>query len=254
MKDWSVGSSPQSYARTGGALYLIVIVLGIVGEVIRDKLIVPGDSAATAANIKSMETLWRLGITSEFIGLISVAALAMVYFVLLKPVSEELNLLATFLRLIAIGVQAVSLVSLFTAIFPLTSPASLQAFAPEQLNSLASLAIRSHAYSYSVALFFFGSGFLVHGYLIFCSGFLPKIIGILIQVAGLCYLSNSLLLFVAPTVQARAFPAILLPCFVAESSLCLWLLFKGVNVPKWQELVAVKATQRVRSVSRPTVE
>ena len=94
-----------------------------------------------------------------------------------------------------------------------------QAFTPEQLYVLTNLAIKSHHHGYTLALLFFGFTFLFHGYLIFRSGFLPKVLGIMIQIAGLCYLTNSFIYFLAPAVTGVLFPWILLPCFVAELSL-----------------------------------
>lgn len=235
MTGRTVESSPQLYARIGGALYLMLIVLGIFGQVVKERVIVSGDAAATAANLTSMEALWRFGIAAEFLSLICVIALAMIYFVLLKPVSKELNLLATFLRLIGIAVEAVASLNLVGALFPLGNAASLKAFTPEQLYAMASLALRSHNYGFTLALLFFGTCFLFHGYLIFKSGFLPKVLGLLIQVGGLCYLTNSLVFFLVPGLSGTLFPWILLPCFVAELSLALWLLVKGVNVQRWRE-------------------
>ena len=234
----TVESSPQLYARTGGALYLMLIVLGIFGQVVKEKVIVSGDAAATAANLMSMETLWRLGIAFELLALICVIVLAMIYFVLLRPVSKEVNLLATFLRMIGIAVEAVASLNLAAALFPLGSAAYLKAFAPEQLYAMASLAIKSHNYGYTLALLFFGFTFLFHGYLIAKSGFLPRVLGLMIQVGGFCYLTNSLVFFLAPGFSDALFPWILLPCFVAELSLALWLLVKGVNVERWQEQAA----------------
>ena len=136
------------------------------------------------------------------------------------------------------AVQAVAVLNLVAALFPLGNAAYLKAFTPEQLYALTRLAIRSHGYGYGLSLLFFGSCFLVHGRLIFRSGFLPKVLGILIQVAGACYLTNSFALFLAPTFADRIFPAILVPAFVGEASLCLWLLVKGVNVEKWRQATA----------------
>jgi Domain of unknown function (DUF4386) len=231
----SVESSPQLYARIGGVLYLMLIGLGIFGQVVKEKVIVSGDAAATAANLTSMETLWRFGIAFEFLALICVTALAMIYFVLLKPVNKELNLLATFLRMIGIAVETVAALNLATALFPLGNAAYLKAFTPEQLYGMATLAIKSHSYGYTLALLFFGFTFLFHGRLIFRSGFLPKILGLMIQIGGACYLTNSFIFFLAPSLSGMLFPWILLPCFVAELSLALWLLFKGVNVQRWKE-------------------
>jgi Domain of unknown function (DUF4386) len=240
MTDHSVETSPQVYARIGGALYLIIIGLGIFGEAfVRNRLIVSGDAATTAANITSMESLWRFGIAAEFFALICTIALAMIYFVLLKPVSKELNLLATFFRLVSIVVQAVAVLNLIAALFPLGNVASLKAFTPEQLYALTSLATKSHSYGFSVSLLFLGCTFLIHGYLIFKSGYLPKVLGILIQVAGLCYLTNGFTLILYPAVANRVFLAIIVPVFTGELSLCLWLLVKGVNVKKWNERVSL---------------
>src|SRR5437868_2861286 len=231
----SVEASPQLYARTGGALYLILIVLGFFAQFTLNKAVVSGNAAATATNIMSTESLWRFGIAAEFVALLCVITLAMIYFVLLRPVSRELNLLATFLRLIGIAVEAVATLNLVAALFPLGNMASLKAFTAEQLYALAALAIKLHAHGYSLALLFFGACFLVHGYLIFNSGFLPKVLGILIQIAGLCYLTNSFTLVLYPAVANQVFLAIILPVFVAETSLSLWLLVKGVNVERWKE-------------------
>jgi hypothetical protein len=242
MTDRTVEALPQVYARIGGALYLALIVLGAFAEAfVRDRLIVSGNAAATAANITAMEPLWRLGIAAEFLAVICATALGMIYFVLLKPVSREINLLATFLRLVAITVQAVAALNLVAALFPLGNAPYLKAFTPEQLHALASLAIRSYGHGFGLALLLFGCCFLFHGYLIFRSGFLPKGLGILIQIAGLCYLTNSFALFLAPAFADRIFPAILIPSFLGEASLCLWLLVKGVNVETWKQVNAQAA-------------
>jgi hypothetical protein len=134
--------SPQLLARIGGALYLTIIVLGIFGEIfVRGRTVVSGNAMATAANLKAMESLWRFGIASEFFAVICDIGLAMIYFFLLRPVSKELNVLAAFFRLLAIVVQAVAVLFLAAALFPLGNAASLSAFTPEQLSTLASLAI-----------------------------------------------------------------------------------------------------------------
>jgi uncharacterized protein DUF4386 len=93
-----IESSPQLYARIGGALYLMLIVLGFYGQAIRNRFVVSGNASATAVNIASHEPMWRAGIAAEFLALICATAFAMIYFYLLRPVSKELNLMATFLR------------------------------------------------------------------------------------------------------------------------------------------------------------
>jgi hypothetical protein len=227
--------NPQGYARIGGVLYLIVIVLGLFGEAfVRGRIIVSGDATATAANIRSLESLWRFGIAGEFLLLICATVLTLILFALLRPVHRDLALLAVFFNLVSIAVEAVAALNLVAALFPLGNAEYLKVFEPEQLHAMASLAVKSHSYGFGVALIFFGCECLVLGYLIFKSNYLPKAIGVLMQVAGWCYLTNSFALLLAPTFANRLFPAILVPAFVGEASLCLWLLVKGVNMEKWK--------------------
>jgi len=123
---------------------------------------------------------------------------------------------------------------LIVALFPMGSSAYLKVFAPEQLYAMASLSLKSHGYGFGVSLIFFGC-FCVVISRVFRSGFLPKAVGVLVQIAGLCYLTDSFALILAPAFANRLFPTILLPAFVGEASLCLWLLVKGVNAEKWEE-------------------
>jgi hypothetical protein len=236
MTDRTVETSPQLYARIGGVLYLIIIVVGLFDEAfVRNRIIVSGDATATAANIRSLESLWRFGIAAEFFLLICGVALTLIFFVLLRPVNRDLALLAVFFNLVSLAVEAAVQLYLLGALFPLGKAEYLRAFEPEQLYALASLSVKSHGYGFGVALIFFGCVCLIDGYLIFRSGYFPKTIGVLMAIAGLSYLTNSFALILAPTFANRIFPAILVPAFVGEASLCLWLLVKGVNVPKWEE-------------------
>jgi hypothetical protein len=235
MSDPPVETSPQLYARIGGALYVVIIVLGLFGEAfVRDRLIVSGDVAATATNIRSQELLWRLHIAGELFLLMCAVSLLFILFVLLRPVSRDLALLAVFFNLVSIGLEAAITLYLLEALSTLGNARYLNAFSPEQLYGLARLSLRAHSNGFGVSLIFFGCFCLVVGYLIFRSGYLPRAIGVLMQIAGLSYLANSFALVLSPTVANRLFPAILVPAFIGEASLALWLLVKGVNVPKWK--------------------
>ena len=243
METHEVEASPRALSRIGGALYLIIIVIGIFGEAfVRGRLIVSGDAAATAANIRPMESLWRFGIAAELFLLICAVALALIFFVLLRPVSRDLALLAAFFNLVSISLEAAYSLHLLAALFPLGNASYLEAFKPEQLDAMATLSVRSHGYGFGISLIFFGCFCLVIGYLIFRSSYLPKAIGVLMQIAGLSYLINSFALVLSPDFANRLYPAILIPAFIGEASLCLWLLVKGVNVDRW------KLWQPVRSL------
>jgi hypothetical protein len=243
----AVEASPQTYARIGGILYLFIIVVGIFGELfVRGGLIVPGDAAATANNIMDSEMLFRLGLAGDILGYVSGIALAIILYVLLEPVSRNLALLAAFLTMTSIAVFGLNGLFHLAAVLvlggagpsnsaPLSSPDYLKAFDPQQLDALAYLLLRLHGYGFAIALIFFGFFLVVLGYLIYRSGYLPRIIGVLLVIGGLSYLTNSFAQIVAPALAASLLPWVLLPPFLAESGLALWLTLKGVNVPKWEE-------------------
>jgi hypothetical protein len=241
MEDHEVQTSPQIYARIGGVLYLIIIVVGTFGEAfVRNRLIVSGDATATAEKIRSSELLWRVSIAGELFMLTCAVALALIFYVLLRPVSRDLALLAAFFNLVSIALEAANKLHLLVTLFPLANADYLRVLDPEQLHALAYLSIKSHGYGFGVSLIFFGCVCLVLGHLIFRSGYLPKVLGVLMQIAGLSYLTNSFALILSPSLADRLFPAILLPAFVGEASLCLWLLAKGVDVSKWMAWASAK--------------
>lgn len=232
-------------ARIGGALYLTIIVIGLFGEaVVRGRILVPGDAGATAANLRSLESMWRLGIATECMLLSCAIALLPILYILLRPVNRVLALAAVFFDLISIAVEAVGALFLVVTLFPVGRAPYLAAFEPGQLNAMSSLAARAHAQTFGVALIFFGWFCVIAGYLIFRSDYLPKAIGVLMQIAGACYLVNSFALILAPALASRLFPMILLSCLVGEASLSLWLLVKSVDVEKWTASERVGATGR----------
>jgi len=221
-------------ARVGGVLYLVIIAIGTVGEaVVRGSIVVPRDAAATAANLRSMELLWRVGVAGEVVLLTCATALALILYILLRPVSRELALAAVFFNLMCIAIEGVAAASLASTLFPLGSSTYLSAFTPEQLNAMAMLSIRSHTTGFGIALVFFGVECVILGYLIYRSGYMPRTIGVLMEIAGVCYVINSFALLLSPSLSSTLFPVILIPAFIAELSLALWLLVKGVNAEKW---------------------
>ena len=228
-------TSPQIYARIGGVLYLILILAGMFGVIfVRDKLIVSGDVTATANNITAFPLLWRIGIAGDLIMHVCDVPLMLIFYVLLRPVNKSLALLAVLFNLVQTAVLVANKLNLLAALFLLGGADYLKAFEPHQLHALSYLSLKLHDYGFGVGLIFFGCECLVVGYLILRSGYLPKTIGVLMQIAGVCYLTNSFALLLAPTFASIIFPAILVPAFMAELSLCLWLIVKGVNVPKWE--------------------
>jgi hypothetical protein len=230
--------SIKKTARVGGILYLIIIVAGIFGELlIKNKIIVSGDPTATASNILHYETLWRIGIASDLLMHVCDVPLMVIFYLLLKPVNKNLALIAVIFNLVQTAAMVALKVNLVQALFPLGMADYLKAFTPDQLSTLSYLSIKSDEYGFGLGLIFFGFECLILGYLIFKSDYLPKIIGVLMQIAGLCYITNSFAMIIAPNTANLLF---MLPPFIAETSFCLWLIIKGVNVPEWENKVTMK--------------
>ena len=234
MTDPSADISPVQYARVGGVLYLIIIAAGIGGELFfRGSTIVSGDATATARHLMAAPTFWRAGIAGDLVMHMCDVGLMLVFFVLLRPVSRNLAMLAVLFNLIQTSVLVANKLSLMQPLFLLGNAEYLKAFTPQQLEALSYVSLRTHDFGFAFGLIFFGMECLVVGYLIFRSGYFPKALGVLMQVAGVCYLTNSFSLILAPTLASRLSLVILLPPFVAELSLALWLLVKGVDLSRW---------------------
>lgn len=232
-----IKTSPQIYARIGGVLYLIIIVSGIFSELfIRDKLIVFGDPTATANNIIASQFLWRLGIFGDLLMHVCDIPLMVIFYLLLRPVNKDLAFIAVLFNLVQTAVMVAYKLNLFHALFLLGSADYLKVLDPHLLHTLAYISIKEDGYGFGIGLIFFGFECLILGYLIIRSAYLPKIIGFMIQIAGLCYLINSFALILVPTFADLISPAILIPSFIGELSFCLWLLFKGVNITKWKHM------------------
>ena len=234
----SIERSPQRYARIAGILYLAIILLGLFGEMyVRATLVVSGDAAATSAAIAASPLLWRAGIAGDLLMHVFDVPVIVVLYYLLRPVRRSLALFATLINVVQTSVLAANKMTLLIPLFLLESSRYLAAFSPEQVHALAYLAIYAHGYGFAIGLIFFGVACLVRGYLIFETGYLPKILGVLMAIAGLGYLVNSFALLLAPSLANAMFPAVLIPAFVGELSLTLWLIFKGVNIERWRQRV-----------------
>ncbi|MEO7294082.1 MAG: DUF4386 domain-containing protein, partial [Ginsengibacter sp.] len=192
--------SIKKLARIGGILYLVIIVAGILSELfIRDKFIVSGDATATANNIIASQLLWRIGIACDLIMHVCDVPLMVILYVLLRPVNKNLALLAVLFNLVQTAVMVATKLNLFVPIFLSGNAEYLKAFDPQQLHALMYISIKTDANGFGVGLIFFGFTCIVNGYLIFRSSYLPKALGVMMQIAGLCYLTNSFALIIAPT-------------------------------------------------------
>jgi hypothetical protein len=240
MTDRTVETSPRLWARLAGAFYLITIIMGVFAEVfVRGALVVRDDASATATNILAHEPLYRSGLAADLIMLACYIAVTLLFYDLFRPVGRSLSLLAAFFSLVGIAVLAVNSLNHLAPLVFLGGSHYLSAFETTQLQTLALMSLKMHVRGYSIAGVFFGIYMLLLGYLIFRSGFLPRILGALMAVGGLSYLTNSFAIFLLPKLVAHL-PDIGMLGGIAELALCLWLMAMGVNVPKWEEKASAR--------------
>ena len=226
-------ASPRLKARIAGALYLVSGQAFSFSEFsVRGKLVVDGNAAATAQNILSNETLYRLGFAAELLPLYLVVTF--ILYDLLKPVNRSLSQLAYVFSIVGCTISALNCLIHLAPLVVLGGVGSSTAFTTDQLQALALMTLKLSAEGLNVAMVFFGFYCILIGYLIFKSAFLPRIIGVLLVIAGICYQINSFATFLAPGFAAHLYPYILIPGG-AELVLAFWLLVMGVNAQRWRE-------------------
>ena len=230
-------NSNNKLARAAGFLYLIMIIAGGFAEVfVRGALTVSGDAIATAHNILASEQMYRFGFVADLVVLICGTILSLIFYILFKPVNKNLSLLALIFSTVAGAVMAVNLLNQLAPLLLLHNSSYLKAFNIEQLQTLSLFFLNLQSQGYNISLLLFAFYFPIIGWLVYKSNFLPRILGVIYTMAGLGYLINSLAWFLFPHLAAYLFPYILLPAFIGEVSMSMWLLIKGVKVQKTQEI------------------
>ena len=229
-------ASPRLKARIAGGLYLIVIIAGAFHYgFVRSAMVVAGDPAATSANILKNEFLYRLGFVAPIIPLLCNVPLALIFYDLFKVVKRTVAALVALFTLVATAIESVNLLNFFAPLILLHVDHRPGAFSPEQLQSLAYAFLQLQAIGFNLALVFFAFYDFSIGYLLFRCAFLPRVLGVLMEIAGLCYLTYSFATFLAPELSGHMVPYIQMPSGFAELSLCLWLLIFGLNVSRWEK-------------------
>jgi hypothetical protein len=227
-------NSIKKTARVAGGLYLLVAVFGAFSIIfVSSTLIVPGDATTTVNNIMASEMLFRFGFVGGLITQTLQILLVLVLFKLLKPVSRNLALLMVIFSLIGIPIAMLNLLNQFAALLLLSGANYLTVFDAGQLHALVLLFLELQSHGVSIAAIFWGLWLLPLGYLVFKSGYIPGILGILLIIGGFGYLIDFATFFLIPSfgVEISQFT------FIGELLLPLWLLVKGVNVERWEKRV-----------------
>jgi hypothetical protein len=224
--------SPKGYTITAGIMLLISILAGVFGEIgVLSELMVPGNPEATAANIRESLWLYRLGFASYLLEAICDVSLALLFYQLLKPVRKDIALLTAFFGLMATATFAFA--ELFYFIVPIILANNLlPSFSQQQVNELVVLCIKIYGYGGGIFMLFYGIASILRGYLIFKSWYLPKFLGILLMLAGTCFVVRNFILVLAPS---YASDLLLVPMLFTMLIMAVWFLAKGVHVERWEQ-------------------
>jgi len=225
------GASPRLKARISGVFYLLEMLTGGFAIVfVGGRLFVSGNAAATATNILAHESLFRLGFAANLLQFACYIGVTGLFYDLFKPVNRGLSLLAAFFSIVGCTLRAVSCLFELAPLAVLGGAKYLTVFNVEQLQALGLTFLKLYAQAFDISFVFFGFYCLLIGYLIFRSTFLPRILGVGMALAGLCWLT-----FLWPPLAHSLSPYILAPGILGEGSLTVWLLAMGVNAQRWNE-------------------
>jgi uncharacterized protein DUF4386 len=235
-------AAPQPRSRITGAVYLLYFIIAILGEFFMRQAgmtgigAVPDNVAAMLTNLLANEPSFRLGFALSLLSIACYVALTALFYRLFMPVNRGLSLLAAFFSLMGLAIQTFGSVFLLVPLLLLGRGASTTAFTLDQLQELALLFLKLNRQAYVIGLVFDALFLLLIGYLILRATFLPRILGALLVMAGLGWLT-----YLFPPLASYLSPYNAIPGILGEGALMLWLLVAGVNVQRRQEQAVAAA-------------
>jgi len=236
MTTHTAGPSPLVLARVAGFLYLIANLFAPFTLLyLPSRFIVRGDAAATASNIMASESLFRFGIVLNLFTFIGQIFLVLALYQLLKVVNKNMASLMVIFSLAAVPIAMLNELNNLAVLQFLNNADYLKVFQNDQLQDLAYLFLRLHSQGFLIAQIFWGLWLFPMGYLVFKSGFLPRIIGVLLMIGCFGYVIESFAAFLGYNVSIIFYTG------WGELLLLLWLLIKGVNVEEWHKRAAESA-------------
>ncbi|MCX8129736.1 MAG: DUF4386 domain-containing protein [Clostridia bacterium] len=218
-------------ARLAGFFYLLMLVFGGFAEVVRQTLFVTGDMAATANNIVSNEFLYRFGIVSELIMMTCFVLLPLVLYKLLVSVNKNIAILMIIFAIVSVPINMLNLLNSYACLQLMSGAGYLNVFESSQLQAQAMLYHDMYLSGYEIASIFFGLWLVPFGFLVYKSGFLPRVLGFLLMIGGCGMFINVFAHFLFPSYQIVN-TILLIPGTVAEISTILWLLVRAINESK----------------------
>lgn len=227
MTNFIADMSRRKAARIAGLLYSLSFLSAFTHLFVRTSLIVPGDATTTARNILANELLFRVGFVFDLINFTGFLLLPLVLYWLLKPVNKNIALLMVIFVLASVPIVMLNMVNHLAALVLLNGGDYLTVFTPDQLNALVLLFLNLHEIGYSIGTIFFGLWLLPLGYLVFKSGYFPRVLGVLLLISCFGYLIDLTVLYLLDFELGIG-----LFTMIGEMIFIFWLLVKGANVPE----------------------
>lgn len=227
--------SPQTYCRAVGIFLILSALCGWFGEMYVPSVMMAGDAATTATQLRLNDGLFRLGFAAYLVEAFSDVVLAWLLYVLLRPVHRDLALLSAFFGLVSMSLFAVTKLFYFAAPMFLSGRAYLAAFTPDQLDSLASLFLALYGGLSGISMLFYGTAWIIRGWLTWRSAYLPRALGAIMLVAGIGFAAKTITQVLAP---AYSSDILLAPMFLNIVAVAAWMLAKGVDRDRWDRAAA----------------
>lgn len=224
----NAGWSPQRKARLAALVMFFEGIASVSGHLrIPGSFTVTNDAAATAARILAGESLYQAGVSLSVLAVVLHVAGLVLFYELVRPVNRTVARISAYLGLVGIAVQAASAVFQAAPLKILHGADYGSGFSAEQLEQLAYQALWLQGQTVNMYLIYFGVSIILLGWLVYRSGFVPPLLGVLEMIAGAAYL----ILLWPPL--ARAWHPWYLLLGAGELALGLWLLTRGVDSARW---------------------
>jgi len=188
---------------------------------------VPGDTAATVTNIIANEGLFRIGIVSDLIMQVFWSVLMLALYVLLQPVNKNLAVLFVLLGLLIVPIAMLNLLNQYAALLLLSGAGYLTVFETNQLHAQVMYFLDLYNTGTWIAMIFMGLWLFPFGYLVYKSGYFPRILGVLVIITGIGYVIDSFAFFLFNIVANVS-----MVTFLGEVVFLFWLVLKGANIPE----------------------
>jgi Domain of unknown function (DUF4386) len=221
--------SLKKTARTAGLLYFIMAVSGGYGIMyVPSQLIVTGDLTTTTNNILNNDFLFRTGIFSNLVCQTVFVFLVLTLYRLFKHVNRSLTRTMFALVMVAVPIAFFIIFNQLYALL-LLKEGFMKTFEPAQLQSLTMAFLKMYDYGNSVIGIFWGLWLIPFGQLAYMSGFIPKILGILLIIGGVSYVIDAFTFILYPGLNSLTNVLVGITSSIAELLMVLWLMIKGVN-------------------------